>query len=161
MAKVSVPIEGMLFEYAQLRDKAKSIKSRMDYLATSIKDYVTKQGAVDKNGSYYSATEDFTYGSQAKNSTSLNKERAKMFFTQMDLYGDVIDKVEVINEDKIEKLFNDGKITLDDISALMDIKTSFSIDIKEIKKEEKPEDMPEIQVTGAIKKKSLKDLMLK
>jgi len=155
--KVMIPIKDLLIQYSELRERAKNVKKRMDEIAKQVKEYATLHGTKDKNGGFYSETEDFIYGAQAKNSVKLNKEKAKEFFLAKGLYAEIIDVVEVINEDKIEKLFADKKITLADIESLMDTTTSFSIDVKEKVVEATPQEveeaMPTIETKKMFKKK--------
>lgn len=150
-----VNIGGLLQEYEQLKAREKSIKSRKDALAKMIKEYATKNGVKDSNGSYYAEDNDFIFGSQARKSVKLKEDEAKEFFRSRGLYEEVIDTVEVLNEDKIEQLVTDEKITVEDIEALTDVKVQFAIDVRVKETEQTPEEMPEIQVQNSNKKRRL------
>ena len=68
-------IETLLKDYAYLRDQEKLIRKRKEELAKEIKEYVTKNGAKDSKGSYYSENESFIYGSQAKKSIKIYEDK--------------------------------------------------------------------------------------
>lgn len=137
-------------EYNLLRAKSKTIKSRMDALAKSIKEHLTKNVTPDSKGNYYAENEDFIYGNMAKKSIKLNEERAKVFLQERNLLEQVSDVKIVINEDKLEQLLADGTITMEEFETLVDTKVSYSIDIKEKKKDEEP---VEVQVASSTKPK--------
>lgn len=137
-------------EYNELRSKSKFIKSRMDELAKSIKEYLKKNVTPDAKGSYYEESNEFVYGNMAKKSVKLNQDKAKEFFTQRNLLEDVTDVKVVLNEDKIEKVLQEGKITQEELESLVDIKVSYSIDIKEKKQED---EIVEVQVVSSSKPK--------
>ena len=142
-----------VYEYNQLRSKAKIIKSRMDEIAKDIKSHLTSNVSPDARGSYYAEDENFIYGNQAKKSIKLNEERAKLFFQENNLLEEVSEVKIVINEDKVSKLLDEGKITQEELETLVDIKVSYSIDIKEKKKEEVEEEMPVINSVKPVKRK--------
>lgn len=142
-----------VYEYNQLRSKAKIIKSRMDEIAKEIKTHLTSNFSPDAKGSYYTEDENFIYGNQAKKSIKLNEERAKLFFQENNLLEEVSEVKIVINEDKVSKLLDEGKITQEELETLVDIKVSYSIDIKEKKKEEVEEEMPVINSVKPVKRK--------
>ena len=137
-------------EYNLLRAKSKTLKSRMDALAKSIKEHLTKNVTPDSKGNYYAENEDFIYGNMAKKSIKLNEERAKVFLQERNLLEQVSDVKIVINEDKLEQLLADGTITMEEFETLVDTKVSYSIDIKEKKKDEEP---VEVQVASSTKPK--------
>ena len=142
-----------VYEYNQLRSKAKTIKSRMDEIAKEIKSHLTSNVTPDSKGSYYAEDENFIYGNQAKKSIKLNEERAKLFFKENNLLEEVSEVKIVINEDKVSKLLEEGKITQEELETLVDIKVSYSIDIKEKKKEKVEEEMPVINSVKPVKRK--------
>lgn len=136
-------------EYNLLRAKSKTIKSRMDELAKSIKGHLTKNVTPDAKGSYYSEDDNFVYGNMAKKSVKLNEERAKVFLQERNLLEKASDVKIVINEDKLEQLLANNEITAEELESLVDIKTTYSIDIKEKQKEEEP---VEVEVASSSKK---------
>lgn len=123
-------IETLLKDYAYLRDQEKLIRKRKEELAKEIKEYVTKNGAKDSKGSYYSENESFIYGSQAKKSIKINEDKAKNFFESKGLLDRVITTVEQVDEMKIEQLIAEGEISPDDIEEIVDIKVSYSLDVR-------------------------------
>lgn len=137
-------------EYDVLRANAKTIKSRMDALSKEIKKHLTENITPDAKGSYYAEDDNYVYGNMAKKSVKLNEEKAKVFFKERNLLEEVSEVKVVINEDKVSQLLSEGKITQEDLESLVDIKVSYSIDIKEKQKEEEP---VEIQVETSSKPK--------
>lgn len=140
-------VERLVEEYSTLRDKSKIIKDRMDEIAKTIKDYLSANVKPDAKGSYYSQNDNFVYGSQAKKSVKLNEKRATEFFKSKGLLEKVVDVKTVINEDKVSKLLENKEITQQDLESLVDIKTSYSIDIKAKVKEEE-EEIVEVKVAS-------------
>lgn len=132
-------IQNMVFEYNELRDRAKVIKNRMEVLSKSIKEYLTENVTPDSKGSYYDESNDFIFGNQAKKSVKLNEEKARVFFTNKGLLEKVADTKIVINEDKVSKLLETKEITQEELESLVDIKVTYSIDIKQKVKEENEE----------------------
>lgn len=149
-----IDIGAMLQEYEQLKEREKAIKNRKDAVGKAIKEYATKNGVKDSNGSFYSQNDDFIFGSQARKSVKLKEEEAKEWFIKQGLYDRVIDTVEVLNEDKIEQLVTEELITLADIEALTEVKVQYAIDVRVKEAEKKTEEeMPEVQVTKTTKRK--------
>lgn len=153
-------IEEMVFEYDNLRQRAKDIKTRMDYLAGTIKTYMNENVAPDTNGSHYSQNDAFIFGSQCRKTIVLNKERAINLFNELGIKKQVVKKVinvnEVIDEHIIESLFNEGVISAEQLDSIYEVaKTSYSIDIKkkEESKPQKEEDMYEIDTSKSTKSK--------
>ena len=146
-------ITQMVFEYNQLRDKAKTIKNRMDELSKNIKEYLTNNVTPDSKGSYYDESEDFVFGNQAKKSVKLNEERARVFFTNKGLLEKVAETKIVINEDKVSKLLESGEISQEELESLVDIKVTYSIDIKQKVKDEKEDVTYEIASSTKPKRK--------
>lgn len=144
-------VADMVADYNLLRAKSKLIKSEMDKLAKDIKEYLTKNVTPDSKGSYYEENDSFVYGNQAKKSVKLNEERAKVFFQERNLLEEVSEVKVVLNEDKISKALEEGKITQEELESLVDIKVTYSIDIKE--KEKQSEEVYEIPVASSTKPK--------
>lgn len=136
-------------EYNLLRAKTKTIKSRMDEIAKEIKTHLTKNVTPDSKGSYYAEDDNFIYGNMAKKSIKLNEERAKVFLQERNLLEQASEVKVVIKEDKLEKLIANGDITLEEFETLVDTKVTYSIDVKEKKKE----DIVEVEVASSTKPK--------
>lgn len=133
-------IEVLLKEYAEVREQEKFLKKRKEELAKEIKAHVVANGSKDSKGSYYSENEKFVYGSQAKKSIKINEDKAKNFFNNKGLLDRVITTVEQVDETKIEQLIAEGLISPEDIEEIVDIKVSYSLDVRE--KEEVAEIVP-------------------
>ena len=141
-------IDKMLEEYNILRAKDKTIKTRMDELSKAIKQYATDNISKDSKGNHLTDIDGFTYGTQAKKTVKLNQEKAKAFFMEKNLLETVADVVTVVNEDKVSKLVESGTITAEDIEGIVDIRTTYSLVVKE---REREEEMVEVQVASSTK----------
>ena len=140
-------------EYTDLSKQEKAIKKRKDELAKYIKEHAQQNGVKDSNGSSYMSNDRFVFGSQARKSIKLNQDRAKEFLLSQGLYEQVVEVKESINEDKVEQLLQQGLITTDDLEAIVDVKVTYAIDVKEKEVEQTPEEMPEVQVVERSTKK--------
>lgn len=140
-------------EYNALRTQKSLIEKRMKELGDEIKNYSIEHGVKDQNGSSYIQADGFVYGSMAKKSVKLNENKAKEYFNSLGLLEQVVETKMVVSEDKINDLLVNGTITEDDIANVVDVKTSYSITVKEVKEEET--EMPVIE-TQPKKKKLLK-----
>lgn len=140
-------------EYTDLSKQEKAIKKRKDELAKYIKEHAQQNGVKDSNGSSYMSNDRFVFGSQARKSIKLNQDRAKEFLLSQGLYEQVVEVKESINEDKVEQLLQQGLITTDDLEAIVDVKVTYAIDVKEKEVEQSPEEMPEVQVVERSTKK--------
>ena len=128
-------VHSQVSEYAKLRDQSKLIKTRMDELAKIIKDYSRKNGVKDDKGSFYCENESYVFGQQARKSVSLDQEKSIAFLKQHG-FPSAIKTVEQVNEEEVERLLQEGSLSIDDITALSNVKVSYSIDVRE--KEEMP-----------------------
>ena len=137
-------------EYTDLSKQEKAIKKRKDELAKYIKEHAQQNGVKDSNGSSYMSNDRFVLGSQARKSIKLNQDRAKEFLLSQGVYEQVVEVKESINEDKVEQLLQQGLITTDDLEAIVDVKVTYAIDVKE---REVEEEMPEVQVVERSTKK--------
>lgn len=144
-------IERKVAEYDRLREEKKIIEERISSLSSEIKSYAESFGSADSSGSYYCDSEKFIYGSTAKRTAKLNAEKA-MTFLKMKGYKDAIKTVEVIDEDVVEQLYNEGKITNKEMDSILEIKETRSISVK--KKEEAPE--VQVQNVALVKKPMLR-----
>lgn len=140
-------------EYNSLRTQKSLIEKRMKEISEDIKKYSVEHGVKDQNGSSYIQADGFVYGNMAKKSVKLNEKKATEYFSALGLLDKVIETKMVISEDKINALLTEGIITEDDITNVVDIKTSYSVTVKEVKQEE--EEMPVIE-TQPKKRKILK-----
>ncbi len=139
-------IKDKVKEYDILRLQAKTIKSRMDSLSKEIKKYLTENVPVNAKGSYYSEDDDYVYGNVARKSIKINEDKAKQFFQERNLLEEVTDVKVVVNEDKVAKLLQDEVITQEDLESIVDVKVTYSIDVK-AKEHEKEEEIVEVVET--------------
>lgn len=145
-------------EYNALRTQKSLIEKRMKEIGDKIKKYSVEHGVKDQNGSSYIQSDGFVYGNMAKKSVKLNDKKATEYFSSLGLLDKVIETKMVVSEDKINALLVEGIITEDDIANVVDIKTSYSITVKEVKEEKVEEEIPVIE-TQTKKKKMLKKVV--
>ncbi len=151
--KPKVDISVLVAEYRELTKKESMIKKRKTELSALIKDYAQENGVKNDSGSFYCENENYTYGSMAKKSVTLDKVKAEVFFKAKNLWDRVIKTVVTIDEDAVEKLVSEGEVTNEELESICEIKVSYAVDVKEKKREETVEEMPEIQVVSNSVKK--------
>ena len=142
-------IDSKVQEYYKLREEAKIIKSRMDTLATEIKQYASENGVKDDKGSHYCDNEEFMFGRVAKKSVKFKEIEAISFFKTNGLVN-AVKTVEVIDEKEVENYIEDGSISFEDLEAITETKVTYAIELK--KKEEMPV-VEEVQVAASRKPK--------
>ena len=125
-------IEALVAEYASLREQESKIKSRKEQLAKDIKEYALAYGTKSNTGSCYCDSEKFTYGAQAKTSVSFNEDAVK--FLEDRGFDSAVKTVKQVDEDRVNDLVEQGKITIEDLRGITTSKTTYSIDVK-VKKE--------------------------
>jgi hypothetical protein len=140
--KATQSIESMLSEYDKLREEKKRIDDRMKVLSSDIKDYAEKHGTKNDTGSYYSETEAFSFGKQAKKSVSFDEPKA-LSFLKNHSFTECIETKEVINEKAVENRVAKGDISYADLEDITVTKVTYAIDIK------KKDELPEVQETSA------------
>lgn len=143
----------LLNEYQSILEKEKILKKRKNDIATLVKDYAEREGVKNNTGSFYCEDDQYIYGKQCRKSVSIDNEKAKDLLETKGLWREAVDIVEVVNENKLENLVNEGKLSMQDIEDISVTKVTYAVDIK---KKEQTEDMPEVQQVVASKKKVLK-----
>lgn len=144
---MSESMKALAQEYLQLRKRKTEMDKRMKEISELLKAHAIDNGVKNSSGSSYCDFGDVVFGNQAKKSVRINTEKATDFFKSIGLYDKVVEITESISEEKIESLIAEGLVTEEDIEAIVDIKTSYAIDIKEIEQEE----MPEVEVASRVK----------
>lgn len=125
-------------EYAELSAQIKQLETRKKQLSDLIKENAEKYGVKDDKGSYYLESAEHIMGKVAKKSFKIDQDKAVKVLESLGL-GDVVDEVTVktVNEDKLDKAVSDGRISFDTVEDFTEVKTSYSVLVKE--KEEVPE----------------------
>ena len=129
-------------EYAEISAQIKVLESKKKALADLIKSGAEKFGVKDDKGSFYLEDESVIMGKVAKKSFKIDQEKAVETLESMGL-GGVVDTVVVktVNEDKLQKAVQSGKLTLDDVKEFTDESVSYSVLVKE------KEAVPEVEQT--------------
>ena len=131
-------------EYADISAQIKQLEEQKKALAEKIKSGAEQYGVKDDKGSYYLENDSFIMGKVAKKSFKLDTEKAIETLESIGL-GDVVDEVVVrtVNEDKLQKAVQSGKISLDTVEGFTITSVSYSVSVKE------KEAMPEVEVSTA------------
>lgn len=140
-------VEEMVAEYNELKNREKQIKDRKAVLADAIKSYSLANGTKDDNGSFYSDCDGFTYGAQCKKSVKFDDDKAVMFF-QSKGYEDCVKFVPQVVESAVEKRFNNGDISAEELESITKVSVSYAVTVKA-----KEEVVAEVQQSAIAAKK--------
>lgn len=141
-------------EYLTLRGQKQQLETRMKELSELLKSGATDYGVKNSTGSSYCEYDEVIVGSMAKKSVRLNEDKAIKFFKGKKLYKQVVETKEYISEEKIEQLLANSVITEEDVQSFMDVKTTYSLDVKKVEKEEAPEvEVSKLKMKKKINKK--------
>lgn len=149
-----VNILDVVEEYEALRVQESAIKKRKESLAKQIKEYAKDNGNTDAKGSSYSQQGGYTFGQVAKTSIKLNQDKALAFLTEHkpDILSEVIETVQYVSENKLEAMFKDGKLSIEELEELMDKKVSYQVSVNKDKEEEPQDDIVEVVSKPRVKK---------
>lgn len=136
-------------QYASLRSQAGLIVDQMKILAEEIKDYAEKYGTKDDKGSFYSQTNEYLFGKQAKKSVSFDKEKA-IAFLKRHKFSQAIRTIEEIDNKVVESLVEQQKISFADLESITTTKTYYAINVTKL---EELKDVEQHNVPLAAKKK--------
>lgn len=128
-------------EYSDISKQVKALNDRKKALADKLKEGAELEGIKDDRGSFYIDGSNFVIGKVSKKSFSINEGKATPLLKEKGIYEECIDIIEVINTDKIQKAVDSELLTLDEVESITDIKTSYSVSVKE------KEEMPEVEVS--------------
>lgn len=131
-----VPIESIVSEYDALRSKRGIIDKRMEELSALIKAYAAKNGAKSDSGSMLCENEEFVFGSQMRKTIKLDETKAIPYLKKRGFKSAIL-TVEVVDEEAVDRLIAQGKITPEQIEPLTTTKPQVSVYVQ--KKEEMTE----------------------
>lgn len=137
-------------EYAELSAQIKVLEAKKKELSDKIKNGAEMYGVKDDKGSFYFEDDYVIMGKVAKKSFKIKQDVAVETLESMGL-SDVVDTVVVktVNEDKLQKAVQNGKISLEDVESFTEESVSYSVLVKE--KEVAPE--VEVKTLRVAKKK--------
>ena len=129
-------------EYAELSAQIKVLEAKKKELSDKIKNGAEMYGVKDDKGSYYFEDDYVVMGKVAKKSFKIDQEKAVAILDAMGL-SDVVDTVvtKTVNEDRLQKAVQGGKITLEDVESFTQESVSYSVLVKE------KEVLPEVEQT--------------
>lgn len=142
-------INEVVEEYRGIVAQEKLLKERKKELADTIKQNALENGVVDSNGNHYITNDRFIFGFQSRKTIKINQTKAKEFFEENKLWDRVVKIEESVDENEVEKLLEEGTISIDDLETITDTKEVKAVDVREIEQEE---DMPLIETS---RKKSI------
>lgn len=138
-------------EYRNLTEQEKFIQTRKKEIATILKEEAVNRGVPDSNtGSSYLDLGGYIIGNVIKRTVKINNERAKDLLESRGLWRLAISIKEVVDEEKLEQLVSDEKITEEELLSISDVRETPSISVK---MQEINADMPEVTVSTIKKKK--------
>lgn len=125
-------------EYAELSKQIKALEEKKKNLSELIKAGAEQFGTKDDKGSFYLEVNGYVAGKIAKMSMSIDQDAAVPFLKKKGL-ADVIDKIETVNQERLEKAVGAKRLTLNDVESFTNKKVSYQVSVKEL------EEMPEVE----------------
>lgn len=121
----------MADEYAQLSAQIKILEDKKKSLSEKLKEGATQYGVKDDNGSFYITSPTYTIGRIARKSITF-KDSAIAYLKKKKLYDKCVDveTIEKINEDKLKKQVENGKLNLADLRNITDENVTYSVSVK-------------------------------
>lgn len=149
----TVDIVELSERYEAIRKQENLLKKEKENIAKTLKEYAINKGNKDSKGSSWVQQGGYTFGNLAKTSIKLNQEKALSYITEHkpDLVAECIDVIQVVSDAKLETLFKEGRLTMEELEALMDVKTTYQISVKK-DVEEKEEAIVDIKTSPRVKK---------
>lgn len=141
MTKTKIPtrsVEDIVEELVKLKERKKDIEKREKQLKKDLEIILVHEGRKDSKGNTSMIVGNRLAQRQARKSVKIDKEKAEIFFKARNLWDKVSRIEEVLDEDAIEQLFIEGKISAEDLETITDVKTTYAIIIKDYKQEEMP-----------------------
>lgn len=134
--------ESLAREYNELSAQIKVLESRKKKLAELIKKGATSYGVKDDKGSSYLDLDGYIIGNVAKKSMSINQDEAIAMLEEKGL-EECIEVVTVrqVNNDLLTNAVSKGKLSLNDIEKVTDVKISYAVSVTA------KEEVPEIEQT--------------
>lgn len=147
-----IEVAKMATEYSELSAQIKILDSSKKNLADKLKEASEILGVKDNKGSFYYEAGDFNVGKVARKSVSLKQEETIKLLKEKGLYKNCVNvkTVEEINEKALSEAVSNGDITQEEFESLCNVKTTYSVSVV------KSEEMPEVDVTHALKVASTK-----
>ncbi len=141
MTKTKIPtrsVEDIVEELVKLLERKKDIEKREKQLKKDLEIILVHEGQKDSKGNTSMIVGNRLAQRQARKSVKIDKEKAEIFFKARNLWDKVSRIEEVLDEDAIEQLFIEGKISAEDLETITNVKTTYAIIIKDYKQEEMP-----------------------
>lgn len=129
--------------YDEISSQIKELEKTKKVLADRLKEGAKTLGTEDDKGSFYIEGEDYIIGNVVSKSMSYNLERATPILKKKKIYNDCTETITtiVVDDAKLTKLVEQGKITLNEVKDFTDVKETFKVYVK------KKEEIPDIEVT--------------
>lgn len=141
MTKTKIPtrsVEDIVEELVKLKERKKDIEKREKQLKEDLEIILVHEGLKDSKGNISMIVGNRLAQRQARKSVKIDKEKAEQFFKERNLWDKVVKIEEVLDEDAIEQLVIEGKISVEDLETITNVKTTYAIIIKDYKQEEMP-----------------------
>lgn len=141
MTKTKIPtrsVEDIVEELVKLKERKKDIEKREKQLKKDLETILVHEGLKDSKGNISMIVGNRLAQRQARKSVKIDKEKAEQIFKERNLWDKVVKIEEVLDEDAIEQLFIEGKLSPEDLESITKTKTTYAIIIKDYKQEEMP-----------------------
>lgn len=146
-------IEKFGAEYDEVSKQIKLLDAKKKDLANKIKQGAEDFGVKDDKGSFYIDGDIYILGKVAKKSMSIDQSKGVELLKELGLDECIktIPAKEVVNEEAIEKAVANGDLSLDDVEEFTEVKTSYSVSVKE--KEEVTAEVEQSTLKSVAKRK--------
>lgn len=131
---VSTPDEGQLVlqEYLKIKRDIDGLEKRRKELYPSVMDYLDNEGFEDNSGNRVLDVDPKITGFSRvekvlRTSRPLDQEVAIELIESKGLHAEAYEMVEVLNEQKIMELMQDGRLTADEVDSMYPVKVTYAL----------------------------------
>ena len=136
--------ENKCAELKLLKEQIKALDIQAKPLGEAIKEFAKVIGSQTDTGGFVSELERFTVEARAKNSVVFDEDKVRMLLLQRpELTNDLYKLTQVIDTEGIDRLYNNGQLSDDEMASMVKVTTSHSLYITE------REEMPAIAESAA------------
>ena len=120
--------------FKELDDKIKALGNEKNLIRDELMEEVQLIGTKDDKGNVFIVTSRFKVTRQKRVSTSLMEEETLALLDSKGLRNEAVTMEPVINEDAIVRLTDEGKLTEQEVKAVVNEREVFALTVTEVKK---------------------------
>ena len=125
-------------EFALLKEQISVLESKSKPLGEAIKEYVKFTGTKTDTGGYISDLEEVVVEARSRQKIEFDQQKViAVLINKPELLSQVVKAVTVIDEDVINKLYENGELTSEEVAQMATVTITHSLHVS--KKEEMPE----------------------